>query len=331
MRDPAPPTDRIRILLFASNPLSTGRLAIEEEARAIAERLRLSRDRDAFDLITCWAVRPADLLQYLNQYRPHVVHFSGHGARTGELLLSAGDGTGRPVDAAALAELFRIMGDDVRVVLLNACYTDTQARAISRHVDFVIGTRAPVTDDEATVFAAAFYSALGFGRTVPQAFDQAKASLMVHGLTGHDIPELLIRPGAVLNPLFRARNDGPAEGVVMNPSTGPTSQGHPSLTGPAHLIASGSGAIVTGHGNVVSTGSNITNNINQPAAAARKGVGFDTKLVLGVLAFDVCFFFYGMWSYTGQNTPAETGRAVAFLVMVGVTGGMIRRWFRRRT
>jgi hypothetical protein len=188
--------ERIRVLMLAANPRSTGRLAIDEEARQITERLRLSRDRDAFDLITRWAVRPMDLLQFLNQHSPHIVHFSGHGDRTGEIHLSAGDGTDQGVTAAALAELFRVANDDIRVVVLNACYSAAQVQAIGRHIDYIVGMRAPITDDAATIFAASFYSALGFRRTVPQAFEQAVAALSLHGLAGHHIPELLARPDA---------------------------------------------------------------------------------------------------------------------------------------
>ncbi|MEV4508269.1 TIR domain-containing protein [Dactylosporangium sp. NPDC049525] len=193
--------DRIRIVLLAANPrgtgqLGTGQLAIDVEAREIAEQLLLSRDRDRFDLITCWAVRPTDLLQHLNRHIPQILHFSGHGLRPGEIVLTADDGTGRPVDAAALGELFRVAGDKIRVVVLNACWSAVQARAIGQHVDYVLGMRKPITDQAATVLAAAFYSALGFGRTVPEAFEQATAALLLHGLAEHDIPELLIRPGA---------------------------------------------------------------------------------------------------------------------------------------
>jgi hypothetical protein len=190
---------RIRVLLLAANPARTRRLAIDEEAREITEKVRLSRDRDAFDLITRWAVRPADLLQYLNEHRPHVVHFSGHGDPAGEIVLSAGGGDDRRVDPAALAELFRVMKDDIRVVVLNACYSAVQARAIGQHIDYIIGMRARVGDEAAIVFAAAFYSALGFRRTVPQAFEQATTALMLHGMAGHDVPELIVRPGADLS------------------------------------------------------------------------------------------------------------------------------------
>lgn len=196
-RVPEPRTSgQIRVLMLAANPRSTDRLAIDEEARQITERLRSSADRDAFDLITCWAVRPVDLLQYLNQHSPQIVHFSGHGGRTGEILLSADDEGGRPVTAAALAELFRVANDGIRVVVLNACHSAAQVPEISRYVDYVVGTRAPITDAAATVFATSFYSALGFRRTVPHAFEQAVAALRLHGLVGPHIPELVARPGA---------------------------------------------------------------------------------------------------------------------------------------
>jgi hypothetical protein len=192
----SPVRERIRVLMLAANPLSTARLAIDEEARQITERLRLARDRDAFELITCWAVRPMDLLQYLNQHSPHIVHISGHGDRTGEIVLSADDGSDRRVSAAALAALFRATNDNIRVVVLNACHSAAAVQAIGPYVDFIVGMRAPITDAAATTFAAAFYTALGFGRTIPQAFDQAVAVLGMHDPAGQHIPELVTRPNA---------------------------------------------------------------------------------------------------------------------------------------
>ena len=184
---------RIRVLMLAANPVSSGRLAIDEEARQIGERLRLADERDAYDLITCWAVRPMDLLQYLNQHRPQIVHFSGHGDSAGQIVLSAGDGREQRVSADALGELFRVANHRIRVVLFNACWSAGAVRAIGQHVDYVIGMNAPISDEAATVFAAAFYLALGFSCPVPQAFDQAVAALAVHGLAERHIPQLLGR------------------------------------------------------------------------------------------------------------------------------------------
>ncbi|MEV4517218.1 CHAT domain-containing protein [Dactylosporangium sp. NPDC049525] len=189
-------SSRIRILWLAANPLSTARLALDEEAREVTEKLRLARDREVFELITRWAVRPADLLQHLNEHRPHVVHFSGHGDSTGMIALSAGEGNSRPVTTAALAEMFRIVRNEVRIVVLNACYSDIQAQAIGQHIDHVVGMRRPIDDRSAAIFAAAFYSALGFGRSVHEAFEQGKTALMLHDMPDHDVPNLLTRAGA---------------------------------------------------------------------------------------------------------------------------------------
>jgi hypothetical protein len=58
------------VLLFAANPNGVTRLALEEECREIDQKIRAADYREELQLITKWAVRPDDLLQYLNQYRP---------------------------------------------------------------------------------------------------------------------------------------------------------------------------------------------------------------------------------------------------------------------
>ncbi|MDP1966519.1 MAG: hypothetical protein Q8K93_30480, partial [Reyranella sp.] len=74
------------------------------------------------ELISKAAVRPDDLFQYLNQHRPHIVHFSGHGSRYEKLYFVNDAGKALPVSTAAIGELFRTMKDNIRVVVLNACY-----------------------------------------------------------------------------------------------------------------------------------------------------------------------------------------------------------------
>src|SRR4051794_2973475 len=117
----------IRILFLAANPKDTIALRLGEEVREIKERLRLADLRDEFVLEQEHAVRVTDLQAHLLHHRPHVVHFSGHGSRTGRIILE--DATGRgdeaPADAprdlledatgrgdeapAALRDLFRIL------------------------------------------------------------------------------------------------------------------------------------------------------------------------------------------------------------------------------
>src|SRR6266496_1708073 len=65
----------IKALFLAANPASTNRLAIDEEMRAIEQKVRASEYRDVLVFQSAWAVQPDDLLQLLNQHRPQIVHF----------------------------------------------------------------------------------------------------------------------------------------------------------------------------------------------------------------------------------------------------------------
>jgi hypothetical protein len=187
--------NRVTILFVAANPAATPRLALDEEAREIDAKIRAAEHRDVFELVTQWAVRPDDLLDALMRYRPRVVHFSGHGNEPDELVLAGDDGQPRPVPKAALTRLFRTLKDDVRVVVLNACFSRPQAEAIAEHVDCVVGMRRAIGDRAAVRFAASFYRALAFGRSVANAFEQGLVSLELEGIGESDTPSLVVRAG----------------------------------------------------------------------------------------------------------------------------------------
>jgi hypothetical protein len=186
---------RVRILFLAANPPATPRLCLDEEARAIEDKIRAAKHRDAFELITQWAVRPDDLLDGFNRHRPHVVHFSGRGNDQGEIILSGSDGQPRPVAGPALANLFRVLGQSVRVVVLNVGDSLPQAAVIAEHVDCVVGMRRAISDRAVVYFAAAFYRALAFGQSVDNAFEQGRVSLDLEGTGESETPKLVPRVG----------------------------------------------------------------------------------------------------------------------------------------
>jgi hypothetical protein len=197
----------MRILFLAANPKQTTKLALDEEVRDIEQTLRATDARASIEMITKGAVRPRDLLQYLNEYRPDVVHFSGHGSEESELLLLDDSRRAKPVSARALRELFATLKDNVKVVVLNACFSLAQAEAITEEIDFAIGMNASIGDKAATVFGASFYRAIGFGRSVQDAFDQGKAGLSLEGLEENQTPQLIARQGADPSTTFLVRTD----------------------------------------------------------------------------------------------------------------------------
>ena len=188
---------QVKVLFLAANPNSSSRLALDEEARAIEEKVRDAKHRDLVTMRTRWAVRPEDLQPALLEDEPTVVHFSGHGGGAIGIVLHAPDqAKERLVAADALADLFRVLKDGIRVVVLNACYSGVQAQAIVEEIDFVVGMSDSIGDEAARVFAAAFYRGLAFGRSVRTAFDLGLNELKLMGLSEDKvIPQLLVRSG----------------------------------------------------------------------------------------------------------------------------------------
>ncbi len=189
--------ETVRVLLLSANPAATARLTVDEEHRAILQRLHASplRDRLAVDLAP--AARAADIASALLRARPDVVHVSGHGTSDGALVLATDDGGVAEAPAAEVAELFAAATRErpVRVVLLHACYSATLAESLARHVSVAIGMPEAVGDAQAVAFAGLFYEALGEGRAVADAYRLACAHVRV-ALPQHDaLPRLHCRDG----------------------------------------------------------------------------------------------------------------------------------------
>jgi hypothetical protein len=189
-------TNKIKILFLGANPVDSGyRLRLDEEIREIDERIQKGKNRDSFEVISHFAVRPGDLLTALQRHNPHIVHFSGHGNKTKEIILEDKDGYMKPVSKQAVAELFRVMKKNIRLVLLNACHAKRLGDGIIKHIDFAIGMNKAIGDKDAIIFASFFYQSLAFGESVKAAFDMANAQLLIEGLSGFKTPVLLIRSG----------------------------------------------------------------------------------------------------------------------------------------
>ena len=187
--------NKIKILFLAANPADTNKLALDEEIREITSKIRATDHRDSIDLISAWAVRPDDLLQLLNQHKPQIVHFSGHGINSGEIFLTDHNGVSKPVSIKAIKALFTTLKDNIRAVVLNACYSKEQAEAITQVVDCAVGMNDSIGDRAAITFAASFYQAIGFSRSIQEAFDQGIVALLLEGIPEENTPELLVRTG----------------------------------------------------------------------------------------------------------------------------------------
>lgn len=184
---------KISILFLAADPTDASRLRLGEELREIQETLQLSPFREKFELHQLMSVRPADISRALLDIQPQIVHFSGHGMTTGELRFENQTGKTHPIQPDALAVLFEQFTSQVSCVILNACYSEIQAIAIAKHIDYVIGMNQAIGDKAAIAFAIGFYQALGAGRTVEEAYKLGCVQIRLQGIPEHLRPVLIKR------------------------------------------------------------------------------------------------------------------------------------------
>jgi len=201
--------ERITVLFLAANPVDQQQLRLDEEVRYITETIRKAKHRDSVELHSVWAIRPIDVLQAINEHRPTVVHFSGHGSAQDELVFQDDSGQSKLVSKEAIVQLMKASSGDIRLVFFNTCYSRNQAEAVVEHVDVAIGMNTAIGDNAARVFASQFYSAVGFGLSVERAFEQAKALVMLEGIHEQNTPELFLRDGL-----------DPESVILVSPSAG---------------------------------------------------------------------------------------------------------------
>ena len=201
------------ILVLAANPKGTNPLRLGEEVRKIQTGLERSQYRDRYKIEQRWAVTPTDIRRALLDCQPQIVHFSGHGvgvedsgdqpqsarklsvvpeAMTEPEGLMFEDEIGQPqlVSSEAIANLFALFADQVECVLLNACYSATQADAIAQHIPYVVGMKRAIGDRAAIEFAIGFYDALLAGRSVEFAYKLGCSAIQMEGIAEHLTPVL---------------------------------------------------------------------------------------------------------------------------------------------
>jgi len=194
-----------KILFLASNPFKTPQLQLEKEFIEISRSLQEGRISSL--LHSEWAITPKDLQIAIIKHKPTIIHFSGHGKPEnkellelskkigieiesgGGLILQNIKGENHIVSTRAISNLFDIVTRkiDIKVVLLNCCYSEEQAKAISMFVPYVIGTNNSVGDKAAIKFSSGFYRGISHGEDIEYSFELALNMIKLENLKEDDI------------------------------------------------------------------------------------------------------------------------------------------------
>ncbi|MFK0253099.1 CHAT domain-containing protein [Streptomyces sp. NPDC090445] len=203
MTTPAPSPARI-LVVQASSP----RIPAAPDAGAEFREIRLSVDggryRDAVVLEALQAARLPDVTARLIREVPAVLHFSARGTPDGGgLRFLTEDGGDAPVRDRGLAKLLcEFVGDGLRVVVLNACWTSELAGMLVEAVPCVIGTAGPIRDGECRTYSRTLYSSLAHGRSVGQSHRIAVHEAEACGADAAFLPALVSSPATIPDAVY---------------------------------------------------------------------------------------------------------------------------------
>jgi len=209
VRVASPRLEQLRVLYVTANPEAVETvtrhsdgtevregvwLRVDYEVRQVKEMLKKSKYRELVVVEHLPAATTMDLLEGLNEHRPHVVHFSGHANSLGLLMDNdAGTQEGDGLDFTTLARLLGATDEPPQLVVLNACESLAGADDLLKTVPTVIAMSDSITDASAVVFAARFYSAVASAQSVSTALEQAKVAMKVLAFDDADLPEVRAR------------------------------------------------------------------------------------------------------------------------------------------
>jgi hypothetical protein len=223
VRSPEP--ELLRVLYLTANPEATETtiahpdgsvessgvwLRVDREVREVKKILRSSKHRDQVTVEHLPAATAMDLLDGLNDHRPHVVHFSGHASSLG-VVMENDDGAedGADLEFGLLARLLGATDEPPRLVVLNVCQSLAGADELLETVPTVIGMADTILDTAAVVFAARFYAAIASAQSVASAVEQGRTAMAVASLDGADLPEIRTRDDIDPSTLILVEPPGP--------------------------------------------------------------------------------------------------------------------------
>ena len=166
--------DKIKILILAANAWKDKRLDLGVEQDEIQDLWNtFDPSHERFDVCVRPAASGKSLLRLVLGFKPHLIHFSGHGKNNSLVFADISSDYGYEVSKQTLAQLFQSCAPDLKAVFLNACHSAKQADAIVEQVDYLIGMNALINDLAAISFSKGFYTEI-FTQTINK-LDIAKA------------------------------------------------------------------------------------------------------------------------------------------------------------
>lgn len=166
----------LKILVCVAEPNDLPSTQSGDEVESILAAIDKLGQQQIVDILVLRGAQRDSLRKALEEFRPHVFHFVGHGDQRGQvsgLLLQRNDGSSEFLAADILQELLRQCGT-VLVAVLNACESHLAAITLARQGIAAVGMQDPIRSEAAINFGRCLYEALATGMQFDAAVNCAR-------------------------------------------------------------------------------------------------------------------------------------------------------------
>lgn len=182
----------IKILFIKVNPIGTANLFLDVEENNLEEARVSSTNRDSFEIKSKGAVTKDMLHSNLEDYKPDILHISGHGNDEGVLYFHDEDNHKKELSLAMFSEFIQNYKPNLKCVFMNACFSLMKTEDFNSIDNLaVIGMNSEVPNDTALTFSRAFYTSFFGGKTIDDSFKTAVDVVGVDGFGEEKIPVLI--------------------------------------------------------------------------------------------------------------------------------------------
>lgn len=182
----------LNVLYLTADPDKDHSLRVDAEVRRVQEAIRGSEFRDNITVQYRPAADIGTLLDGLNDFRPEIVHFSGHGDARGLAMDNAkvGKRADEALSFGLLAKALAATDRLPRVAVLNSCDSSGARKALLKLGLMVISMKTSISDIGAVAFAPRFYAAVAGGQSIKSAFRQGAVAVEHSSISDADTPQL---------------------------------------------------------------------------------------------------------------------------------------------
>ena len=186
---------RTKLLFLSANADPSSPLKLEKEQARVSRARNASRHQDRIDIEAHPDLNVVQFEKSMWLLRPALLHFAGHGGPGGSILMRDHNGHPKDMSPTGIARLIRQHKAVIRLVVLNACFSDELSALLVEDIDCVVGIKTAVRDEPAVLFSEVFYGALFDGRNLASAFEVALGTVEAQYDAEVDRPQLRTRTG----------------------------------------------------------------------------------------------------------------------------------------